>query len=93
MNMESVKFWDVMLQRLIEYKSEECRFLGCYDVFLRRMLRLLVTADVVPTSPILVALMVKAIRWHETSVLTRLTRPDIPDDGILHSYRREKFKC
>jgi hypothetical protein len=36
--------------------------------------RLLVTANVVPTSPILITLMMETVRFCETSVLTRATR-------------------
>jgi hypothetical protein len=49
----------------------------------RSVLRLLVTANVVPSSPILVTLMMEAIRSSETSALTRATRRHIPKDGIL----------
>jgi hypothetical protein len=56
------------------------------------MLRLLVAANVVPSSLILVTLMMAVIRPSETSVLTRSTRRHIPDDGILHSHRRENLK-
>jgi hypothetical protein len=34
--------------------------------------------------------MLEAISCSETSVLTRATRRNIPDDIILHSHRREK---
>jgi hypothetical protein len=55
------------------------------------VLRLLVTANVVPSAPILCKLIMKAIRPSESSVL-RATRRHIPEDDILHSHRRENVK-
>jgi hypothetical protein len=62
------------------------------DQFLRSVLPLLVTSNIVPNSPIPVTLMMRAVRSSETSVLTRVTRRNIPEDGIFHSHRLENLK-
>jgi hypothetical protein len=53
---------------------------------------LLVTGNVVPSSPILVTLIMEALSSFETAVLTRTTRCNNPEDGILLSHRRENLK-
>jgi hypothetical protein len=61
-------------------------------VFLRSVLRLLVTANVIASSPIFVTLMMETLGSSKTLVPTRNTWRNIPEDGILYSHRRENLR-
>jgi hypothetical protein len=64
---------------------------GTIFLIIRSVCRLLVTANI-PSTPILVTLMMEGLNSSETSVLTRTTLRNITKDDILHSHRRENLK-
>jgi hypothetical protein len=81
--MKNVVFWDVTLCG--SSKNQRCR--GTYR-FHHQGARIVK----VPSSQTLVPLMMEVICSSESSVLTRTTRRNSPEDDILHSHRRENLK-
>jgi hypothetical protein len=86
--MKNVVFWD--LRRVALAKTDVSKEPSVSIVKVRRigeslrsMRRLLITANFLPSSQIFLTLMMEALVSSETSILTRTTRRDIPEDAIL----------
>jgi hypothetical protein len=59
---------------------------------LRRVALVITDVSEELSASILVTLMMEALSSSEMSVLTRATRRNVPEDGVLHSHRRENQK-
>jgi hypothetical protein len=75
-----------MLRRMVLVRTDVSEEISVSFIRVTRI------GEKVPSSQILVTLMKEALSSSETSVLTRATRRNIPEDTILHSHGSENLK-
>jgi hypothetical protein len=101
-DIKNTVFWDMMLCGSVRtdvseesitsiIKVKRIIELGMILIFLRDVFQLLVKANAIPNSLILVTLMMEEILSSEMSALARATLRHIQEDGILQSSCRENL--